>query len=708
MGYRASLEQMSTPLSPAAVTAVGGDDLPAYVSNGLIGLRIVAIPLLPGVVLVNGFTGKDPKVQIDAAAQAPYPLAGDIGINGVWLRVSPQHAEFVRQSYDFSCGELTTIFRFRVAEVTAEVEVLTLCSRKQPTIALQQITVRVSGACDLALRALIDDSEIPGRMVRRNLAIPGLPEPGPDGSMSWASLGAESSVGIAYVTTFGGDANVKRQVRDLGIEGQLSTEYTVRARPGRPYRLTQIVSMVPSVLNFEPDRAATRLVCRAAEDGFDALRAENRLEWEEQWRGRVLIESREERWQRLADAAFFYLNSSVHPSAPASTSIYGLAQWIDYHYYYGHVMWDIEFFCVPPLLFAQPEAARSILEYRSQTQRAARSNAKLMGRTGFQFPWESGPSNGEEAAPGNGRAAWYEDHVSLDVAWAFSQFAHATGDERFLAGSAAPVLYGVADWITSRVTKVRGGYSIDQTMGIAERRQPSNNDAFTVMGARTVLAEAIATAERLGTQVNQAWRDVHAGLRLPRHTRTGAILSYDGFRPSHDKGATPGPLAGIFPMGYELDRATERATIEYYLRLAPEYIGSPMLSALYGVWAAWSGNRALARELLQRGYGDLVVGLFDQTLEYGPAQNPDQPRSGPFFANLGGFLAALMLGFTGLRVSAGEPDSWAVRPVTLPSGWRSIEVERAWIRVEPTRIVARHGADRARLESAAARRSRAA
>ena len=142
----------------------------------------------------------------------------------------------------------------------------------------------------------------------------------------------------------------------------------------------------------------------------------------------------------------------MHPSAPASTSIYGLATWRNYHYYYGHVMWDIESFCVPPLLATQPDAAETLLEFRLQTLRAARGNAKLHGRRGIQFPWESGPLHGEEASPGMGHASWHEDHVSLDIAMAFAQFAHATGDRPFLADGASRVLYGVADWIASRVT----------------------------------------------------------------------------------------------------------------------------------------------------------------------------------------------------------------------------------------------------------------
>ena len=36
--------------------------------------------------------------------------------------------------------------------------------------------------------------------------------------------------------------------------------------------------------------------------------------------------------------------------------------------------------------------------------------------------------------------------------------------------------------------------------------------------------------------------------------------------------------------------------------------------------------------------------------------------------------------------------------VILPSGWKSIEVERLWVRGRPARLVARHGAKHASIE----------
>jgi len=96
------------------------------------------------------------------------------------------------------------------------------------------------------------------------------------------------------------------------------SEYTVRARAGRPLRLRQITSMLPKVMHQLPEQQAARLAAKARHDGFDTLRTRNRAAWDELWKGRIVVKGAEERWQGLIDAAFFYLNASVHPSSPAS------------------------------------------------------------------------------------------------------------------------------------------------------------------------------------------------------------------------------------------------------------------------------------------------------------------------------------------------------------------------------------------------------
>jgi trehalose/maltose hydrolase-like predicted phosphorylase len=541
---------MSKPINPPPVFGSGRKELPAYVANGLIGLRVRDVPLTAGMALLSGYSGEHYERKIEAAAVAPYPVAADLALGGVWLSDVPHQVADLEQAYDFSCGELTTRFNFAAAGRTARVEVLTFCSREDPTLVCQEIAVTVDGACSVGLRAIIDAGNADGRALRHARTTPGEAEPAVDGSLLWESAGALSTCGVALVTQVLG-AGEAQPSRPPLRDHRLTTEYGLRARAGRTIRLRQIASLIPDVMHRAPDQHATRLAAKARQDGFEAIRAENRAAWDELWKGRILLEGAGDRWQALADAAFFYLNTSVHSASPASTSIFGLATWHDYHYYFGHVMWDIEAFAVPPLSVLQPTAAAALLDYRSLNLEGARRNARLFGRRGLQFPWESAPRSGEEAAPMPGTAAWHEDHVSLDVARAFTFYADATGDLEFQRTKAWPVLSGVAEWLTTRVTRTHRGYDIAESMGIAEREVPVNNAAFTNMGAVVVLREAVRLAGQLDLAVDPAWSEIAEGLAIPK--RGKAVISHDGYRANEEKGATPDPLMGLFPFGYRLD-----------------------------------------------------------------------------------------------------------------------------------------------------------
>jgi len=683
----ARLRDMSDPISPSIVKGSGRKELPAYLSNGVIGLRVRENPLTAGMALVCGFSGLHPEKKIEAAATAPYPLAANLALNGVWLSDVPHQVTVVDQAYDFGSGELTSRLRFEAEGVRADIEVLTFCCRHQPTLVVQEVAVRTNMACDLTLQAVIDVSTIAGHLRARTMQTPGGGH-NFDGSLLWEGEGGFSRCGLALSTSLVGDDNAKRQAPGGGDRSPLVTQYGLRARGGKAYCLRQIVSLVPSVMHAHPDRHAERLVALGAHQGFAELRKANRAEWRQLWKGRIVLHGAGRAWQQLADAAFFYMNTSVHAGSAASTSMFGLAAWHDYHYYYGHVMWDIETFSVPPLTLLLPEAAEALLGYRLRNLEGARRNAQTFGRRGLQFPWESAPTSGEEAAPSPGTAAWHEDHVSLDVALAFLRHAQATGDGNFLRDKAWPVLEGVADWIASRAHHGARGWEIRRSMGIAERKIESDNEAFTLLSAKAVLDGALDVAAQLGRPEGAQWREIAANLVLP--LRDGMLVSHDGFRANEEKAATPSPLMGIFPLG-GLDGDVARNTLDYYLGRAQDYIGSPMLSAFYGVWAARHGDRRLALKLLHDGYGRFVTGRFLQTLEYRPDRFPEQPQAGPFFANMGGFLMSLLLGFPGLVVSDGPLSDWPRHDVVLPAGWTGIEVERLWLRGRPARLIARQG-----------------
>jgi hypothetical protein len=663
-------------------------------SNGIVGLRVRENPLMPGMSLVCGFSGEHPIRKVEAAAVAPYPLAGDLQLNGVWLSDASHQAIMGSQTYDFSCAELMSDLQFQVGDARAHIEVVTFCDRVEPTLVCQEISLAFNSACDVAVRANIDATRIDGRALRYMRDTPGEEEAACDGVLLWEGAGAWSTCGLAYATELVGAGYVARD--RAALNGSiLGTEYRFRARAGRRCRLRQLVSVVPSQMHAQPDYQAVRLVASARRRGFKAIRTGNREIWSDLWRGRIHLVGAPRRMQAWADSALFYLLCSTHTASPASTSIFGLATWHDYHYYYGHVMWDIETFISPVLSLLHPGVSESILDYRFRNLGSAAGNARMRGRQGLQFPWESAPSTGQECTPMPGSASWHEDHVSLDVARAFALHAYVTGDQEFMRDRAWPVLSGVAKWIKSRVERSRRGYEIRSSMGIAERKQFADNPAFTNMSAVVVLRDAVAVAHQLKRQADPAWSQIADNMVLPM--RGSVVLSHEGYRANEEKAGTPDPLMGVFPLGYPLTDEVKRATLDFYLNLADNYIGSPMLSALYGVWAAIRGDRALAARLLEDGYGRFCSGRFMQTLEYRADVFPEQPRAGPFFANLGGYLSSLLMGFTGLRPGPGEPAAWAERTVVLPEKWKSIEVDQLWIHGHKARLTASHGAARSIL-----------
>ena len=690
---------MSEPISPPPVTDYKPEYIPAYLSNGLIGLRVGRIPLIQGLAIVNGLAAIHPADEVEGFSRAPYPVAGDISLNGMKLSEHPERAQLIEQRYDFSCGELGSRFAYEVEGIRADAEHLVFCSRTQPTVVIHELRVSVNSDCELAISVAVDQTDVPGRYLKRETDTPGADKPAVDGSLLWECYGGLSTCGAAYVTRFEGAEDVKKQREEHDKAAPLRTTYSLHARAGSTQVVRTMVSLVPSQSHSEPHRQATRLAAIGSNLGFDRLREENRAAWNDLWCGRIHLVGAERRWQAYADAAYYYIHSSAHTSSLFSTSMFGLAYWPNYHYYRGQVMWDIETFAFPPILLTDPRAADALLYYRSERTHAARRNAALNGYRGLQFPWASGPRHGEEMIRVSAPLIALEQHVGLSVALAFAQYAHASGDDDFLRERAWPVLEGVAEWLSSRVEPTDRGYEIKRIIGIAEQREePIDNAGYVNMAAKRVLYEAAAAARRLGRKDAEWWEKIAERVFVP--WANGVLLNHDRFTPEEGgvTGATPEVLAALFPVWYCADPETERATIQFYLDRVDEFIGYPMLSALLGVYAAWIGDRKRSLDLFERGYADFILEPFTETDEFSRKRFPDKPRVGPFQANLGGFLSSCLYGLPGIRIGPEEPAAWPRRRVVLPAGWDAIEVDRLWIRNRPASLRATHGAERAQLE----------
>ncbi|HKY80520.1 MAG TPA: hypothetical protein VJM09_03510 [Sphingobium sp.] len=161
--------------------------------------------------------------------------------------------------------------------------------------------------------------------------------------------------------------------------------------------------------------------------------------------------------------------------------------------------------------------------------------------------------------------------------------------------------------------------------------------------------------------------------------------------------SSPAPVRGS--RGNDLPAYVGNGLIGLRVREVALLAGSAIVNGVVGLYpkAAMAGDRRLALDLFEEGYAAYDKGRFHQCLEYREDHPDSKVPAGPFMANIGGMLMTMLMGLPGLQIAGGDPAAWPIRPVVLPTGWNSISVERLWAGGRPMRLIAEHGAERARL-----------
>ena len=131
--------------------------------------------------------------------------------------------------------------------------------------------------------------------------------------------------------------------------------------------------------------------------GYRTLLQESREVWEAIWKKQdIVIDSREDDAQVAVRFALYHLQIMVRKE----DNRVGIgAKALSGEGYKGHSFWDTETFIFPYFQMAEPEVARTLLEFRYKGLYGARKKAKENGYKGAMYPWEAAWISDGEVTP---------------------------------------------------------------------------------------------------------------------------------------------------------------------------------------------------------------------------------------------------------------------------------------------------------------------
>ncbi|XP_020790881.2 protein-glucosylgalactosylhydroxylysine glucosidase [Boleophthalmus pectinirostris] len=379
-----------------------------------------------------------------------------------------------------------------------------------------------------------------------------------------------------------------------------------------------------------------------------SLRSSHEQAWKELWlQSKIDVVGSEILCKALIGCMFYLL--SAFPSIHDTTSSFGgvspggLSNGGDGQDYWGHVFWDQDIWMYPGIALFYPTLARSVLEYRVRTIDGARDNAQRQGYKGLKFPWESAVS-GREVCPED-IYGQQEIHINGDVTLAFQHYLYLTEDiSMFTEGQGSQVVWGVADYWVSRVTMSPQDhkYHILGVMPPDEYYYNVNNSVYTNIVAKLSLEFATELADLLDKPAPKEWKEVSENLKIPFDEEFNYHPEYDGYvRGAPVKQADTVMLG--YPLGFAMSTEIRKNDLLAYEPVTDPH-GPAMTWSMFAIGWLELGEAERAQNLLTKCFNN-IQGPFQVWSE-----SSDGSGAVNFLTGMGGFLQAVLFGYTGFRV----------------------------------------------------------
>ena len=632
--------------------STGAGYAPTFTGNGRLGVRVppsgqgYAAGTVPAQSELAGFYAKpaNPKTVSDGVQQrANIPTWSTLAFSdgGQPFSLEAGRTRDWRQTIDLHTGVVSTSATWRAPDGhVSKLEYQVLTDRAREYVGLVRLRITPEWTGQATVTDLIDGSPatLTDQLGKGFDAASG---------QDWVTVrtqgtGIEATLAsqlIASANVAGSGTEVD-QSSDQSIGRQLAFPVTA----GRTYTIVKYVGIADSQDTSDTVTAARTTAGQAAASGFAALLRANDEAWAKLWRGRIDVLG-DRTLATDVNASEFYLWSSTRDGVDWSISPAGLSS----NGYDGHIFWDAETWMYPSLLAQHPTLAAAMEAYRYARLGAAKHHATATGYAGARFPWESALDGTEQIPPpvSINSEGLYEQHITADVALAQWQYYLATGDRNWLATRGWPVLSAAATFWASRAERGAGGrYHIRGVTGPDEENPDVSDEAFTNVGAKTALENAVAAARVLGLGHPRAWSKIAAGLVLPVNPAQGVHPEFSGYQGQLVKQADVTLLQ--YPWEFPMPARVAANDLAFYVpRTDP--MGPSMSDAVNSIdTSALQAPGCASFVYTERSYQPFIRDVFDQFSETSTG------GAFTFMTGIGGFLQEFLYGYSGMRFGAGS------------------------------------------------------
>ncbi|XP_069713269.1 protein-glucosylgalactosylhydroxylysine glucosidase [Phaenicophaeus curvirostris] len=380
-----------------------------------------------------------------------------------------------------------------------------------------------------------------------------------------------------------------------------------------------------------------------------SLHASHAGAWAARWHGCCVDLEGPLALRQALYGCLYYLLSAIPPQRSPGFLFHGispggLANGTQGEDYWGHVFWDQDTWMFPNILLFYPEAARAILEYRIRTLEGALRNAQEQGYQGAKFPWESA-ATGREVCPEEIYGA-QEIHVNGDILVAFEQYYRTTQDQKLFREDGAWRLVGsVAQYWCSRMvwSEEEQCYHIKGVMPPDEYHSRVDNSVYTNAVAQRSLKFAADVARDFFVPVPEQWVDCAEKVKVPFDAERKYHPEYDGYSPGEPVKQADVVLLG-YPLMLPMSPEVRRNDLEMYEPVTERH-GPAMTWSMFAVGWLELKEVQRAQSQLNKCFGNITE-PFKIWVE-----NSDGSGAVNFLTGMGGFLQAVLFGYTGFRIT---------------------------------------------------------